>query len=79
MDTKLKEIQDDKEVNHAYTYNDGEKIYTEKEMILRSKLYKVDTVITGYFKHSSHENNTTSQIVKVNDVSALPTKSSKKG
>ena len=60
FDNKLKKIAAEEKNNHSYSYNDGEKIYTEKEMILRSKLYKIDTVISGYFKHSSHENNTTS-------------------
>ena len=47
-------------------------------MILRSKLYKIDTVISGYFKHTA-DFNTGSKVVKINDTSTYPTKTSNRG
>lgn len=46
-------------------------------MILRSKLYKIDNVVTGYFKQSNF--NVGSQIVKLKDAPEYPTKTSTKG
>ena len=49
----------------------------QKEMILRSKLYKIDNVVTGYFKQSNF--NVGSQIVKLKDAPEYPTKTSARG
>lgn len=65
-----------------YSYKFGEDpgrlVWIEKELILRSKLSKLDFVTSQQFKEVEKLNKQT-QIIKVKDISQYPSKNSKKG
>ena len=75
---KLDKIINDKTKVESYRFADGEKLYMEKEMILRAKLSKIDSVTNNYFCDNV-KYNTQSQVVKIKDISTFPKRNSRIG
>ena len=40
----------------SFKPSDGRLLYAEKEMILRSKLYRIDQIVDNYFEENSNFN-----------------------